>query len=121
VLSGLSDRLYATDTAFVEGGGALAARADLRVATTFSNGRASFGSESNSRFDVYSATVELRLPVTRSWGVITDYTFYHHRYGNPADLPAGFPARYDRHAVRVGLTFWLPLLGATASQPSASR
>jgi hypothetical protein len=49
------------------------------------------------------------------------YYYYYHRYSNPAALPAGFPADYDRHAVRVGISFWMPLAGTSLQSQERRR
>ena len=66
--------------------------------------------------NVYGASLQLRLAITGTVGAFAGYYYYYHRYSNPGALPEGFPAEYDRHAVRVGLTLWVPLAG-TSSRP----
>lgn len=38
------------------------------------------------------------------------YVYYLYDFDNQTVLPAGFPRRLDRHALRIGCTWWLPLV-----------
>jgi opacity protein-like surface antigen len=38
------------------------------------------------------------------------YVYYLYDFDNQALLPAGFPRQFDRHAFRIGCTWWLPLV-----------
>ncbi len=53
--------------------------------------------------NIYGGSVRVRVMLTPKISAAADYYYYHHVYSDPAALPAGFPANYDRHAVRVGL------------------
>lgn len=62
--------------------------------------------------DVAGATGEFRYAVARWSAVFASYAFYHHRIQDEFLVSSGFPTRYDRHSVRIGMTFWMPLYGA---------
>jgi hypothetical protein len=112
VLQGLTDEVYTTDTVYANAGGRLAARTSLVVGGTWANGRTPVASGVTEDFQVYGASAQVIGEVTRTLSVTAGYYFYHHAYSDPTQLPTGFPGEYDRHAVRVGLTMWAPLVGA---------
>ena len=113
-LQGVTDEVYTTDTAFLTTGGLVTARTDLRVGATYSNWRTPIASGVNDTLNVYGASLQVRVLLTDTVAATAGYYYYHHRYSNPGELPAGFPAEYDRHAVRVGLSVWVPLVGTSA-------
>jgi hypothetical protein len=118
---GVTDDIYATDTAFVGTGGMLSRRTNFRVSATYSNWRTPVVSGVTDTMDIYGASVQLRVAMTRTVGATVGYYYYYHRYSNPASLPEGFPAEYDRHAVRVGLSLSVPLVGAPTAPRQSSR
>ena len=120
LLRGLTDNVYTTDTASVSAGGRVAPRTNLRVGANYGTWKTPLASGVNEKMNVYGASVQVRVTLTAKVAATADYIYYHHLYSNPGDLPAGFPAKYNRQAVRVGLTLWLPLAG-TPSSPLAPR
>jgi hypothetical protein len=121
LLQGVTDEVYTTDAAFVRTGGMLASRLHLMLGATYSNWQTPLPSGVNDTMNIYGATTQLRLLLSENVAATAGYYYYYHRYSNPADLPAGFPAEYDRHAVRFGITVWVPLAGASTSQLLAQR
>jgi hypothetical protein len=119
VLQGLTGQLYAVDAADITAAGALTSHTDVTVSTTFGNGRTLLTSGDTDRFNLYGGTAQLRVPLTSTLAAIAGYYLYYQRYSNPAALPTGFPAQYDRHAFVVGLTFWAPLAGNLPASPRA--
>jgi hypothetical protein len=61
--------------------------------------------------DVAGASGEIRYAMANWSALFATYAFYHHRIEDLSLLATGFPPRYDRHSVRVGVSFWLPLYG----------
>jgi hypothetical protein len=116
LLQGVTDDVYTTDTAYVTTSGMIASRASLRIGGTYSNWVTPVASGVNDTMDVYGATLGIRFLLTDSLAATAGYYYYFHRYSNPGSLPAGFPAEYDRQAVRVGLTMFFPLAGTTSRQ-----
>ena len=64
-----------------------------------------------NRTDVAGVTLDARYALARWAAVFAAYGFYHHRIDDPTLVNSGFPSRYDRHSVRVGMTLWAPLYG----------
>ena len=111
VLEGLTGQSFYTDSVGLTGSSLLTSRIDARIGGNFATGRTPSASGSLSDFRVYTASAEVRVALNRFTAATAAYNYYFHRYSNPAELPAGFPAEYDRHSVRVGLTLWVPLRG----------
>jgi hypothetical protein len=61
--------------------------------------------------DVAGGRLELRYALKNWAAIFTTYAYYHHRIDDPQLTASGFPPRYDRHSVRVGMTIWAPLFG----------
>jgi hypothetical protein len=87
---------------------------DLEVGANYGNWKTSLASGINDTLNVYGASAQLRVSLTDVIAATAAYYYYYHRYSNPGSLPEGFPAEYDRHAFRVGLTLWVPLAGTSA-------
>ena len=111
LLQGVTDEVYTTDTAFVSTGGLVTGRTDLRVGATYSNWQTPVASGVYDKMNVYGASLQVRVNLTETVAATAAYYYYQHRYSNPGDLPAGFPPQYDRNAVRIGLSVWVPLAG----------
>jgi hypothetical protein len=118
---GVTDEFYATDTAFLTTGGLVTSRTDLRIGATYSNWKTLVASGVNDTLNVYGGSLQLRVPLTAKVAASAAYYYYYHRYSNLAALPEGFPVEYDRNAVRVGLTVWVPLVGASPRPPLTLR
>jgi opacity protein-like surface antigen len=91
-------------------------RVSLKIGGTFGNWVTPVASGVNDTLDVYGATLGFRFLLTDSLAATAGYYYYFHRYSNPGALPEGFPAEYDRQAVRVGLTMFFPLAGTASPQ-----
>jgi hypothetical protein len=120
LLRGVTDNVYTTDTFSVSTGGFVAPRTTLRVGANYGNWKTPLASGVDETMNVYGASLQVHVAVTTKVAATADYYYYHHVYSNAGDLPAGFPADYNRQAVRVGVTVWLPLAGDPRS-PLAQR
>ena len=115
LLQGVTDDVYTTDTASVRTSGMLNRRVSLQLGATYSNWVTPVASGVNDDMNVYGASVGFRFLLTKALAATAGYYYYYHQYSNPAALPEGFPAEYDRQAVRVGLTMFFPLAGSSSS------
>jgi hypothetical protein len=87
----------------------MAQRVSVGVSGAISRG-AGLATDTGS-FEATGATAQVQYAVARWCGLFVGYNFYRHRLLEISSTPTGYPARYDRHSVRVGLSFWLPLYG----------
>ena len=62
-------------------------------------------------YQAYSGAAQLRYALARCCAVTADYDYYYYKLHDVV-RPAGLPEEYDRNAIRVGLSLWLPLYGA---------
>jgi hypothetical protein len=111
VLEGLTSQAFYADNIGLTASSLLTSRIDARLSGGLSTGRTPAESGALSDFRIYTASADVRVAVSRFAAVTLGYGYYYHRYSDPADLPVGFPAEYDRHSVRLGMTFWVPLRG----------
>lgn len=116
MLQGLTNDVYANDTASLSLGGLLTRRTVLQVSGTFGAWRTPVLSGVESTFHVYGGGVQLRQMVTGTVGLVASYNYYRHRFAGGVELPEGFPSEYDRNAVRLGITMRFPLIGPRALQ-----
>jgi opacity protein-like surface antigen len=112
----VTDDIYTTDTAYVSTSGMISRRVSLNLGATYSNWVTQVPSGVSDTMAIYGATLGVRIRLTDSLAATAGYYYYYHRYSNPASLPEGFPAEYDRQAVRVGLTMFFPLAGTSSPQ-----
>jgi hypothetical protein len=100
---------YITDNVNASLTGLLTDRIDLVLSGAFAAGSVG-GGASRSQYRTSGGSVQVRIAVTRMLAVVTSY--YHYRYEfTDTVLPEGFPPAYNRNAVRVGLSLWLPMYG----------
>jgi hypothetical protein len=116
-LSGIdSAEAFVTDSASASLGGLVNSRVDLVFSGGFSIGSVGEGVESQSDYTTASGSVQVRVAVTRMLALVTSYHHYRYRFDDTL-LPPGLPSNYQRNALRVGLSLWLPLYGAYADAP----
>jgi hypothetical protein len=116
VLEGLTAQSFVTDTALLRVGGFIGGRTELAVSTGYSSGAGAIATESGATFESYTATAQLRFLLTRWWSAVISHNFYMYRLHGFDSLPAGLRDRLDRNAVRVGMSFDLPLYGRYADR-----
>jgi hypothetical protein len=110
VLEGVSLTSFATDSASAAVSGLFGSRIEATAFANYSNGR-SGGADTTGRFENYSGSVQILYAFSRCCATTVNYDYYVYHFQNVADLPTGVPTDFDRHAIRVGFTLWLPLYG----------
>jgi hypothetical protein len=118
---GVTDEVYSTDTVSISTGGLVTGRTNLRVGASYGSWKTPVASGVSDTLNTYGASVTLGVAITDSVSATAGYYYYYHRYSDPGALPEGFPAEYDRHAVRVGLTFWVPLVATSSPGRTTPR
>lgn len=112
VLAGVSAIPVVNDTAELSVNGTPTRR--LRYSLFASAARAVFltpDPDRSNQTDVLGTSAELRYAFSNWAAAFTTYGFYHHRIRDAQLTASGFPSRYDRHSLRVGITLWVPLYG----------
>jgi hypothetical protein len=119
VLEGVSLTAFATDSARASVSGLINSRMETSLSATYSNGR-SGGLGTTGRFENYNGSLQVRYAISRCCATAVNYDYYFYDFQNVVDLPSGFSPSFDRQAIRVGFTVWLPLYG-TYSNGERSR
>jgi hypothetical protein len=89
--------------------GNLSRRLTSSASANYSFGQAGFV-DTSTKFDAYSASVQMRYAVFRLAGLFTEY--YYFLASLRGSIPEAFPAgELARHGVRVGVSFGTELLG----------
>jgi hypothetical protein len=104
-LQAVNAEIFSADTTDLRLSGLLSAHTDLTIEGTWSKGETLIGAGVRDTFRASSVSAQIRVALTSTLSTTASYMLYSHRYSNPSILPTGFPARYDRHAVTVGLMF----------------
>lgn len=111
LLQTVTSELYAADTATLTLGGLIGRRTTLQLIGSYGDWQPPVASGVTSTLEVLGASLQLQHMLTDVLGVVCNYSYYNHRYTNSGELPDGFPPRYDRNSVRIGVTVRLPIAG----------
>jgi hypothetical protein len=118
VVQGVSLTTFATNSAGASLSGLLGSRVETSISTAYSNGQ-SGGLGTSGRFENYSGSLQMLYAFSRCCATTLNYDYYVYRFQDVADLPNLFPPDFDRQAIRVGFTIWLPLYGTYADAGSS--
>jgi hypothetical protein len=111
MLQGLSPQQFVTDAAHLGVGGFLGTATDVTLSAGSSTGQTGASQDETGRFRSYSVTAQLRFAITRWWSAMLNYTRYRYTLNETASSGLGVSSEMNRNAIRVGLTFTLPLAG----------
>jgi len=119
VLDGLSAQSFVTKVVALRTGGRITGDLSVALAVGFSQGTAPAGQVGS--FESLNGSLQFDYNVTRWCSLVTSYMYYDHLLRGLTGIPEGFPRRFDRNTVRVGMTIWLPLYGSFQSERGRSR
>jgi len=100
---------FVSDVASGAVSGLLTRRLSFSISGGYSHGNA-VGLTPN-RFDALNASTRLSYTATRYVPVYAEYVYYWYRFERPLGLAPGFPILVDRHGLRAGLAYSVPLVG----------
>ena len=120
VLQSVSLTSFATDSANVAVNGLVSSRIETSLTATYSNGQAG-GANTRGRFENYTGSLQVRYALSRCCATAVNYDYYVYKFRDVADLSTDFLSNFDRQAIRVGFTLWLPLYGRYADGPARGR
>ncbi len=109
VLEGLTPEPFVNNSASLN----TAVRLGRRATVALSGGRAR-GEALVTRAGSFDSTVagaRLQYAPSGYFAFVTSYDYYSYSLLDVDSIVPGFPTNYNRHAVRVGFTLWLPLYG----------
>lgn len=109
VIDGISLGTFLTDAATVTIGGDVAGGLSMALSGAVSNGRAQVIDVGS--FESRIVTAQVQYALSRCCSLVSSYTYYDYELKELTTIPAGFPARFDRDSVRVGVSVDLPLYG----------
>lgn len=120
VLDGITTEAFVSDAVVLRTGGHLNSRTDLTFAAGYSNGRTG-DVLTRGDYATYIGTAQARVGIARWAAFIANYNYFSYQLG-AFTLPVGvtlttLPSSFDRHAVRFGLSLWLPLYGGFVERP----
>lgn len=100
-----------SDTVALRLDGSFTRRVDVAVSAGLSKGSVGFAAgDPDHGYGTYGASARLRWAITRFVTTYGEYITYGHAFGSEVQVPGGFGRDVKRSEVRVGLTFWAPLI-----------
>jgi hypothetical protein len=109
MLGGVTGQAFVTTTLTGWAGGQWG-RSLLSFTATHTDGGQQQGDVGS--FRSLGAIAQMQYRMTRRVALVANYSYYEHDMRDVSAVPLGFPSTFERNAVRVGMTFWLPLYGA---------
>lgn len=100
---------FASDAVTAALGGYLSNRLHFEMASSYTQGGLRYSTEGRG-YDVHDASAILEFPISQQFALDVNYLYVRYVPQGGLFLP-GIPARFERNAVRVGLSMWVPLLG----------
>ncbi len=86
------------------------------MGVNLSDGRTGGVENNPGTFAVYGGMAQFRYAFARCCAASLNYDYYYYKLDSVSVIPTGLPPQYDRNAVMVGVTFWLPLLRVVGSR-----
>ena len=100
---------FVTDVGAVSVGGLVTRRLSLAGIGSFSRGDTAVGVQ--NAYDAAYGSGRVTYQFTRFLPVYTEYIYYFYRFNASTGLAVNFPMNVNRHGLRVGLSYSLPLIG----------
>jgi hypothetical protein len=102
-------RPFTADVVYSSLSGVLTKNLGYAITGSYSLGRAMI--DINNGFSLASGTGSLRYRLTRFVPIYAEYFYYNYRFERPVGLDDGFPLLAQRHGLRGGLSYSLPVIG----------
>jgi hypothetical protein len=109
VLDGVTQQSFLTDVGSLWLGGDIGESWVVALSGSFSRGAPHEGEIGS--FEAWTGRAQLQFAVASCCAVVGTYSYYSHLMRDVSSVAPGFPSRVENKAVRVGMTFWLPLYG----------
>jgi hypothetical protein len=121
VLEGVTRQSFLTDMVSLWLGGYVGRTWAVAVNGSMSRGAPHEGE--SGAYQATTGTAQVQYAFSSCCSLIGNYTYYSHLLLDLASVPLGFPRRYERNALRVGMTLGLPLYGRSTGtrQPQTGR
>jgi hypothetical protein len=89
--------------------GLLSRRVDLAIGGGYSTGDSIFNG-SPLAYDTYTGSIRARYALSRLSAIYTEYLYYLYDFSDGTRFIVGVPPGLKRHAIRVGLSLWMPAM-----------
>ncbi|HEY7441576.1 MAG TPA: hypothetical protein VH701_04085 [Vicinamibacterales bacterium] len=99
---------FASDAVTAAVGGYLTDRLHFEMSSSYTQGGLRFSTEGRG-YNVYDTSALLQFPISQQLALDLNYLYV--RYLPQGGLVLPIPVEFERNAVRVGLSMWVPLLG----------
>ena len=107
----LGEPVYADTFSAHAGGFLVGRRLEMSVDGYYSNGQLTYTFNQNAMV-TYTGSASLEWGLSPNWSIHTSYGYYSYRFGQDVTLPTGLLPETKRHSVRVGVSYWIPLMTA---------
>jgi hypothetical protein len=108
-LDGVSQTAFVTDSASLSLAGSLGGPFATRLSAILFNGDTP--GRDTLTYQGLAAVAQVDVALARCCSAVTSYTHYQHNVRGLSVVPAGFPTRFERDFLRVGMSVQLPLYG----------
>ena len=102
-------RTFFSDAVSLSTGGLIGRRLDASLIGSFTQGRTPIGQGDGGRYESISVMAQVRWAISASTAAVVGYRLFDARILG-VDLPDSFPARSRVSGIRVGLSFWVPVI-----------
>ena len=100
---------FISDTAGGSVGGLVTQHFGLYLSGGYAQGSAASGSQND--YHSINASSRISYTLTRFLPLYAEYVYYYYQFSTAIGLAPGFPVLVNRHGVRTGLSYAVPLIG----------
>ena len=100
---------YVNDLGGVSVGGLVTRKLTLAGSGSFSRGSTAVATQ--NAYDAVYGTGRVGYPITRFLPLYAEYIYYFYRFDTSIGLAVNFPMNVNRHGLRAGLAYAIPLIG----------
>jgi hypothetical protein len=116
-LDGITPEFFLADVVLLRTEGTLGRSLELTFSTGYSNGAQTAGLVTG-RYETFTLAAQARRTIARAWAVLVSYNRSDYRlFGFPAP-PLGPTPRFDRNAIRVGMTYFFAQSSTRTPRPA---
>ena len=121
MLDSVTRQMFYTRAVGFQIGGLIGRRLETAVSAGFTAGRVGGGVSSEvGRYQSSLSTAQLSWALARCCAALVNYSYYDYRVED-VELSSGLPPRFNRNAIRAGLSIWLPLHEGFTDRPERGR
>jgi hypothetical protein len=111
-LEGLSTEAFINDAGTITLSGLVSRRIDLSFIGGVARGAHAAEGGANGQYLTSTGSAQVRIAVNRMLSTVVSYHYYHYKFDNVVLLDPQIGSQFDRNAIRIGISLWLPLYGS---------